>query len=298
MVAPPRNNEAQKSITAVQHLFVAPWARGLGVGQPADERRGTGGARRRRFRVINLDVRETQTQAIAMYETLGYRRWGVHPKYAHVRGRMGAGHLLLQGRAASGKTARLMIVLPGHRPQGRLLRAPRPGRYGPGDGVQRRSCRPGRTVRGGGVFAWLHLVDLNGAVEGECRSMPRPSRPCSAHGRSAGPARRRHPRHGDGRDVAGQGRAPGRARHGGAERPGARPHRLPPVPRTGLSWASMRATAWSLPGAGRRPRKPPHSISRSASRTPASRPSCSPISPATARSAASTWTRRWTLPGR
>ena len=85
MVAPPRNNEAQKSIVAVQHLFVAPWARGLGVGrllmEAVEEE-----ARKRRFRVINLDVRETQTQAIAMYEALGYRRWGVHPKYAHVRG--------------------------------------------------------------------------------------------------------------------------------------------------------------------------------------------------------------------
>ncbi len=86
MVTPPRNNEAQKSIVAVQHLFVAPWARGMGVGSllmHAVEAE----ARRRRFRVINLDVRETQAQAIAMYEALGYRRWGVHPKYAYVRGR-------------------------------------------------------------------------------------------------------------------------------------------------------------------------------------------------------------------
>ncbi len=86
LVAPPRNNEAQKSIVAVQHLFVAPWARGTGVGrllmQAAEAE-----ARARRFKVVNLDVRETQIRAIAMYEALGYKRWGVHPKYAHVRGR-------------------------------------------------------------------------------------------------------------------------------------------------------------------------------------------------------------------
>ncbi|MCY3981434.1 MAG: GNAT family N-acetyltransferase [Alphaproteobacteria bacterium] len=85
MVAPPRNNEAQKSIVAVQHLFVAPWARGLGVGRLLMEAVETE-AQRERFRVVNLDVRETQTKAIAMYEALGYQRWGVHPKYAHVRG--------------------------------------------------------------------------------------------------------------------------------------------------------------------------------------------------------------------
>jgi len=86
LVAPPRNNEAQKSIVAVQHLFVAPWARGTGVGRRLMEA-AEAEAQKRRFKVINLDVRDTQTRAIAMYEALGYKRWGVHPKYAHVRGR-------------------------------------------------------------------------------------------------------------------------------------------------------------------------------------------------------------------
>jgi ribosomal protein S18 acetylase RimI-like enzyme len=39
------------------------------------------------FRVLNLDVRETQTAAIALYESLGYVRWGTHPNYARVKGR-------------------------------------------------------------------------------------------------------------------------------------------------------------------------------------------------------------------
>ncbi len=86
LVAPPPNNEAQRLIVAVQHLFVAPWARGFGVGRGLMEA-VEAEARQRRFKVINLDVRDTQTNAIAMYEALGYRRWGEHPKYAHVRGR-------------------------------------------------------------------------------------------------------------------------------------------------------------------------------------------------------------------
>ena len=102
MVAPPRNNEAQKSIVAVQHLFVAPWARGVGVGRLLMEA-VEAEAKARRFKVINLDVRETQTQAIAMYETLGYRRWGLHPKYAHVRGRWVPGIHFFKDVPSSGK---------------------------------------------------------------------------------------------------------------------------------------------------------------------------------------------------
>ena len=36
--------------------------------------------------MLNLDVRDTQTAAIALYDSLGYTRWGTHPAYARVRG--------------------------------------------------------------------------------------------------------------------------------------------------------------------------------------------------------------------
>jgi ribosomal protein S18 acetylase RimI-like enzyme len=49
-------------------------------------------ARAAGFRVLNLDVRETQTAAIALYESLGYLRWGTHPNYARVKGRTLAGY--------------------------------------------------------------------------------------------------------------------------------------------------------------------------------------------------------------
>jgi RimJ/RimL family protein N-acetyltransferase len=40
------------------------------------------------YHVLNLDVRDTQDAAIRLYETLGYIRWGVHPEYASVRGKL------------------------------------------------------------------------------------------------------------------------------------------------------------------------------------------------------------------
>ena len=67
------------------HAFVAPFARGQGLARLMTIRIEDR-ARSLNYRVMNLDVRETQTAAIALYESLGYTRWGVHPEYARVRG--------------------------------------------------------------------------------------------------------------------------------------------------------------------------------------------------------------------
>jgi ribosomal protein S18 acetylase RimI-like enzyme len=85
MVRPPRNNEAQSFAATIMHAFVAPYARGHGVGRMMLTR-VEDGARALGYQVLNLDVRETQTAAIRMYEALGYIRWGEHPAYARVRG--------------------------------------------------------------------------------------------------------------------------------------------------------------------------------------------------------------------
>ncbi len=88
---PPRNNEAQAHIATLTGMFVAPWARGRGLARAlvlAIE----AGAREAGFKVINLDVRETQVNAIKLYEALGYHRWATHPHYAIVEGRMITGH--------------------------------------------------------------------------------------------------------------------------------------------------------------------------------------------------------------
>jgi RimJ/RimL family protein N-acetyltransferase len=91
LVRPPRNNEAQAVGAQLTHAYLAPYARGHGLARlmvrRVEERAAALG-----HRVLNLDVRETQTTAIALFEALGYVRWGTHPAYARVRGRMVAGH--------------------------------------------------------------------------------------------------------------------------------------------------------------------------------------------------------------
>ncbi len=85
LVRPPRNNEAQAFAATLMHAFVAPYARGHGLARMMT-RRVEEGARALGYQVLNLDVRETQTAAIRLYEGLGYDRWGEHPCYARVAG--------------------------------------------------------------------------------------------------------------------------------------------------------------------------------------------------------------------
>jgi hypothetical protein len=86
LVRPPRNNEAQAFAATLMHSFIAPYARGQGLAKLLTER-VEASARTLGYQVLNLDVRETQEAAIALYESLGYIRWGVHPAYARVAGR-------------------------------------------------------------------------------------------------------------------------------------------------------------------------------------------------------------------
>ncbi len=83
----PRNNEAQAFAGTVTSAFVAPWARGRGIG------RGVVSeveqlARELGLVVLNLDLRDTQRAAIGLYESLGYLCWGIHPCYAQVDGQI------------------------------------------------------------------------------------------------------------------------------------------------------------------------------------------------------------------
>jgi ribosomal protein S18 acetylase RimI-like enzyme len=87
MARPARNNEAQAFSATLMTSFVAPWARGHGLAKlvtvAAEDAARESGAL-----LINLDIRETQTAAIQLYETLGYIRWGVNPHYAKVEGKL------------------------------------------------------------------------------------------------------------------------------------------------------------------------------------------------------------------
>ncbi len=91
LLKPSRNNEAQAFAASIMHNFVAPYGRGHGLAslivQKTEER-----ARALGFHVLNLDVRETQTAAIALYESAGFTRWGTHPAYARVKGNLIKGH--------------------------------------------------------------------------------------------------------------------------------------------------------------------------------------------------------------
>jgi ribosomal protein S18 acetylase RimI-like enzyme len=82
---PPRNNEAQAFAAQLTSNFIAPWARGHGLARRVvvivEE-----AARAAGFAILNLDVRETQSAAIQLYESLGYVHWGTHPDYARVAG--------------------------------------------------------------------------------------------------------------------------------------------------------------------------------------------------------------------
>ncbi len=86
LVRPPRNNEAQAFTAHLMHSFVAPYARHFGLARLLTLRVEEG-ARALGYHVLNLDVRETQTAAIALYERLGYVRWGIQPLYARVAGK-------------------------------------------------------------------------------------------------------------------------------------------------------------------------------------------------------------------
>jgi ribosomal protein S18 acetylase RimI-like enzyme len=91
LVRPTRNNEAVAHAASLTTSFVAPWARGHGVAR-ALVMAVEGRAREDGYMVLNLDVRATQVAAIALYEHLGFSRWGTHPRYARVKGKWVAGY--------------------------------------------------------------------------------------------------------------------------------------------------------------------------------------------------------------
>ena len=91
LVSPPPQKEAWAFGCLIDTHFVAPWARGHGMARALLEAVEEE-ARARDFKVINLSVRETQEAALSLYETLGFKRWGSHPRYALVDGKTVAGH--------------------------------------------------------------------------------------------------------------------------------------------------------------------------------------------------------------
>lgn len=85
LILPGKNNESQDFAVELSSLFIAPWARGQGLSRRLlDFVERT--ALKEGFSVVNLSVKETQSRAIALYESSGYHLIGEHPCYARVDG--------------------------------------------------------------------------------------------------------------------------------------------------------------------------------------------------------------------
>ena len=81
----PPNNEAQKNISSIKSHFVAPWARGYGLAKAMIDYAILKSKENNKVS-IQLDIRETQTAAIQLFESKGFIRWGENPKYAFING--------------------------------------------------------------------------------------------------------------------------------------------------------------------------------------------------------------------
>lgn len=85
LVRPAANNEAQAPVATLTTFFIAPLARGHGLARSMLMAIVTR-AGERGFESLELTVRETQTAAIALYESCGFTRWATKRKYAKVNG--------------------------------------------------------------------------------------------------------------------------------------------------------------------------------------------------------------------
>ena len=79
IIKPSRSNEAQSHLCNLTTFFIASWARGYGLAkmliQEAEKE-----AKRNKFSVITLEVRETQKRAIQIYKQAGFKKSGENPK--------------------------------------------------------------------------------------------------------------------------------------------------------------------------------------------------------------------------
>lgn len=102
LVSPARNNEAQAFAAQLTSNFLAPWSRGHGLARRLVEAVEEA-ARAAGFVILNLDVRDSQEAAIGLYEAMGFERWGTHPAYARVDGKVIPGHYYYKRLSGRGK---------------------------------------------------------------------------------------------------------------------------------------------------------------------------------------------------
>ena len=91
LIKPAKNNEAQSHSCVLSTFFFAPWARGFGLAKAVFQK-AESKAREDGFKVITLEVRETQLRAIQLYEQAGFIKFGMNPKAVLVNGEYIAGY--------------------------------------------------------------------------------------------------------------------------------------------------------------------------------------------------------------
>ena len=91
IIKPAKNNEAQAHSCILSTFFFAPWARGFGLAKAVFQK-AESKARLDGFKVMNLEVRETQHRAIQLYEQAGFIKSGENPKAVLINDRYIAGY--------------------------------------------------------------------------------------------------------------------------------------------------------------------------------------------------------------
>ena len=91
IIKPAKNNEAQSHSCILSTFFFAPWARGFGLAK-AVFKKAELKAKQDGFKVMNLEVRETQHRAIQLYEQGGFIKSGENPKAVFIDGKYVAGY--------------------------------------------------------------------------------------------------------------------------------------------------------------------------------------------------------------
>ena len=91
LIKPARNNEAQSHACGLSTFFFASWAMGYGLAKAVFEK-AEFKAKEDGFKVITLEVRETQKRAIQLYEQAGFIKCGTNAKSAYVNDSFIAGH--------------------------------------------------------------------------------------------------------------------------------------------------------------------------------------------------------------
>jgi ribosomal protein S18 acetylase RimI-like enzyme len=93
LIRNPQNNQAQNFSAQLTTFFMAPWARGHGLSQALLDLLENH-AKSLGIFVINLDVRQTQGNAIRLFQNSGYIQWGMNPFYALIDNRVIPGYYM------------------------------------------------------------------------------------------------------------------------------------------------------------------------------------------------------------